>query len=824
MPSIIYIELRDNPGYHYADVLSAINYNFQLVSGGTGGGSGTTNVQPGTNITTGGTALAPIVSTVASPSFTNLTFSGTGNFAVTTSTTFSGGTVSGGTLYSGATNLSTTIINIANAAATSTGDFTRVRPGSNITTGNTANNPSVSVVSSPSFDGLTLSGTADVPYVSRTSASQLVFREKNTLAVHGDITYSTTDTEGIFRWVGQSRFSNLSATTLSAGTIYSGSTNLYNIFGGNIIIPQDYVAFGNSSSAITYSTGLTYNVASTTGNTTSGFRISSQTGGTKFEVYQPNRDAGFNSAFSITTSDSGTSGGVTATTNSRINASRLNIYSNGSGVFITNGIDAANGIGTNSGDLVLQIATSILRPAGASLQLGTANRTIGNVFIGNNTTMTQGAGSTGAYTLQLGGTRDDGAANKTAYLIKGASAYTTTHYLSVTDNQNNTMFTIGPDGKTGIGLSGAGTNVVTPTAFLDVRSVSGNTASIRIRSGATEPSSTNVGDIWNYSNHLRLNFSGLSMNRLFMFTGDTGIMTVKSTSGYGTIWLSDQAAALYASNTATFLDSQVNTYIRAGGTTIMQMQPTYLNVYQNSFFGGTVGAVTSRIEIQSATTSVSQLRLRSGSTVSSPVNGDIWSDSNYTVVLYNQGLRANRVTATTISATTATISKEGTGVLTVIGSGSSQPIFTVQGSQGELFSVTDSLSGSLFSVNDISGLPVLEAFSDSTILMGDYSAPALYTTTKTSLSSGTNSIYTIPTSAYTGAFVDYTVLQSGGARAGSLMMVWSGVTANFTETVTNDIGTTTQVSMSANVVGSYAVLLCSASTTGFVLKTIIRGI
>jgi hypothetical protein len=42
-------------------------------------------------------------------------------------------------------------------------------------------------------------------------------------------------------------------------------------------------------------------------------------------------------------------------------------------------------------------------------------------------------------------------------------------------------------------------------------------------------------------------------------------------------------------------------------------------------------------------------------------------------------------------------------ILTVQGSGSAQPIFTVQGSQGELFSITDSLSGSLFSVNDISG-------------------------------------------------------------------------------------------------------------------------
>jgi hypothetical protein len=220
MSGIIYIELRDNPGFHYADVLSAINHNFQLVSGGTGGGgSGTTNVQPGTNITTGGTALAPIVSVVSSPSFSNLTFSGTGQFAATRSTTFSGGTVSGGTIYSGTTNLSTTIINVAAA----TGDFTRVRPGSNISTGGTSNSPIISTVASPSFNSLTLSGTLDTAYISRVGTNQLVFRETNTSAVHGDITYSTTANLGVFRWYGDSSFASLSAATFSGGTLYCSS-------------------------------------------------------------------------------------------------------------------------------------------------------------------------------------------------------------------------------------------------------------------------------------------------------------------------------------------------------------------------------------------------------------------------------------------------------------------------------------------------------------------------------------------------------------------------------------------------------------------------
>jgi hypothetical protein len=72
-----------------------------------------------------------------------------------------------------------------------------------------------------------------------------------------------------------------------------------------------------------------------------------------------------------------------------------------------------------------------------------------------------------------------------------------------------------------------------------------------------------------------------------------------------------------------------------------------------------------------------------------------------------------------------TLFTTGSGTLKVQGSGSDQPIFTVQGSSGELFSITDNLSGSLFSVNDISGLPIFEVFSDDKIIQGDYTAPML---------------------------------------------------------------------------------------------------
>ena len=50
------------------------------------------------------------------------------------------------------------------------------------------------------------------------------------------------------------------------------------------------------------------------------------------------------------------------------------------------------------------------------------------------------------------------------------------------------------------------------------------------------------------------------------------------------------------------------------------------------------------------------------------------------------------------------------------------------GNSGSLFSITDQLSGSLMSVNDISGLPILEVFSDDKVVMGTFNRNTLVVT------------------------------------------------------------------------------------------------
>jgi hypothetical protein len=195
----------------------------------------------------------------------------------------------------------------------------------------------------------------------------------------------------------------------------------------------------------------------------------------------------------------------------------------------------------------------------------------------------------------------------------------------------------------------------------------------------------------------------------------------------------------------------------------------------------------------------------------------------------NVGIGRTPTSSLDVAGTTRLSSSFNTAIsgstLTVIGSGSAQPIFTVQGSQGELFSITDSLSGSLFSVNDISGLPIMEVFSDNTILMGDYQDPMLLTTRKIAqTNSGSFIVYSIPTASYDGAFIDYTIKSGSNARAGTIMSTWAGSSIEFTEVDTMDIGSTSAVGLTMILSGSNAVMTGSSSTGAWTIRTIIRTI
>ena len=167
-----------------------------------------------------------------------------------------------------------------------------------------------------------------------------------------------------------------------------------------------------------------------------------------------------------------------------------------------------------------------------------------------------------------------------------------------------------------------------------------------------------------------------------------------------------------------------------------------------------IASANATIHTQSSQTSSSSIArgVYFEDTLTSAANGDtligldvrptfsVGSYSGYTLL----SLRSSGDTLFTTTGGTNTLRTFRTGniligsgstdlgsTLSVIGSSlmsgntSGSTLLNVVGSQGQLFSVVDTLTGSLMSVNDITGLPILEVFSDDRVVMGEYATNAL---------------------------------------------------------------------------------------------------
>jgi hypothetical protein len=104
------------------------------------------------------------------------------------------------------------------------------------------------------------------------------------------------------------------------------------------------------------------------------------------------------------------------------------------------------------------------------------------------------------------------------------------------------------------------------------------------------------------------------------------------------------------------------------------------------------------------------------------------------------------------------------------------------------------------------------------------STPSLLTATATTVTTGTNNIYSVPTNTYNSFHIDYNISGSSGLRAGSVVGIWDGSNVDYTDTSTNDIGNTTPVSFLVALSGGNAILQVSVTTSTWRIKTIIRTI
>ena len=141
-----------------------------------------------------------------------------------------------------------------------------------------------------------------------------------------------------------------------------------------------------------------------------------------------------------------------------------------------------------------------------------------------------------------------------------------------------------------------------------------------------------------------------------------------------------------------------------------------------------------------------------------------------------------------------TLTQDASGSLIIQGSGSTgrTDIFTINGNSGTLFSVSDDLSDSLFSVNTIAGLPVIEAFADNTVKLGKYGAEAIVISGSNNTLQLSGSIKTVSlgTSADTNVVVFNTTTKQIAYNTALSLQGTQGTTGTATQGATGTQGTT----------------------------------
>jgi hypothetical protein len=91
-------------------------------------------------------------------------------------------------------------------------------------------------------------------------------------------------------------------------------------------------------------------------------------------------------------------------------------------------------------------------------------------------------------------------------------------------------------------------------------------------------------------------------------------------------------------------------------------------------------------------------------------------------------------------------------------------------------------------------------------------------------SGATRVIATISSTSYDAAFFDFVIKKGTNLRAGTLYAVHNGTTTEFTETSTQDLGNTSDVTLSADLSGGNIRLLATTLTNDWIIKTLVRGI
>lgn len=134
----------------------------------------------------------------------------------------------------------------------------------------------------------------------------------------------------------------------------------------------------------------------------------------------------------------------------------------------------------------------------------------------------------------------------------------------------------------------------------------------------------------------------------------------------------------------------------------------------------------------------------------------------------------------------------------------------VSGSNAELNSlyVTNSVTSSTLSTSS-------DLYLNNTVLSNQEN---------TDVDTGTETVATVAIADYDAAFFDYVIKNGINLRAGTVYAVHDGTNIEYTETSTQDLGDTTDVTLSVDISGADLRLLATTITDNWIIKTLIRAI